>query len=290
MSVALCGKPLVLWNTPSLLTSGSSLPAVTNHICMFGERSYGSDLAKHVRALQQENALYCRLKQYSELYQDYLLDSRVEKDEIIPAGCVELFCNGLHVLKDRMTFPILHTILDHLTPLQLPASSPSAPASSPRHTDYLIQCGVTDFDLSLTTASSGSSPFTPSLSTHALHASLQSFSFLFYTNVHCPCCRTDATDLLLNLSVDAFAVTHSDAVLPSSSLDLAPICTVHSFNAHCMNTKKKLSLNALIDHVEAHIGPLAVNGWVTAGNEVLEFLHRPLLPFYPVPSAFSLHA
>ena len=97
-------------------------------------------------------------------------------------------------------------------------------------------------------------------------------------------------DLLLNLSVDAFAVTHSDAVLPSSSLDLAPMCTVHSFNAHCMNTKKKLSLNALIDHVEADIGPLAVNGWVTAGNEVLEFLHRPLLPFYPVPSAFSLHA
>ena len=255
MSLQLCGKPLLLWNTPTPLTQAVVPPGTTNHICMFGGKDYGRNLAQHLRTLHSENGLYCRLKQYSAMYHDYLLDSRADKDELIPAGCVELFCNGLHVMKDAQTLPILHTMLQHVVPLQVidrvlssdehsdehsdghsdehsdehfdehsdghqenketqegknkEGTTESAKEDkAARHKDFLIHCGVTDFDASFSTAAAQPNPFSPRGS-HTLHTSLQSLDLLFYTNANCPCCRTNAAELLLNFSVDSFSFVQS---------------------------------------------------------------------------------
>ena len=47
------------------------------------------------------------------------------------------------------------------------------------------------------------------------------------------------------------------------------MCTVGSFNVHGLNSKKKLSVNGLIDHVELNVTPAAVNASVSAANELL---------------------
>lgn len=190
---------------------------------MFGGKNYGRDLAQHIHKLHSENGLYCRLKQYSTMYHDYLLDSRKKKDELIPAGCVEFFCNGLHVVKDTHTLPILHTILQHVMPLQLDKWFPSPEDSvksqeacaekekMTKHNDFLVHCGVTDFDAAFSTAATQPNPFFPRGS-QTLHVSLQSLDFLFYTNVNCPCCRNNASELLLNFSVDSFTFAQSSHV------------------------------------------------------------------------------
>ena len=72
----------------------------------------------------------------------------------------------------------------------------------------MIHCGVTDFDASFSTATAQPNPFSPRGS-HTLHASLQSLDLLFYTNANCPCCRTNAAELLLNFSVDSFSFVQS---------------------------------------------------------------------------------
>lgn len=263
MSLLLCGKPLLLWNTPAPLTQAVVPPGAANHICMFGGKDYGRNLAQHLRTLHSENGLYCRLKQYSAMYHDYLLDSRADKDELIPAGCVELFCNGLHVVKDAQTLPILHTMLQHVVPLRVidrvlcsdvrsdvssdvcsdvrsdissdvhsdvrsdvrsdmnqenketqeggnsgGAKESAKEEQAARHKDFLIHCGVTDFDASFSTAAAQPNPFSPRGS-HTLHASLQSLDLLFYTNANCPCCRANTAQLLLNFSVDSFSFAQS---------------------------------------------------------------------------------
>lgn len=226
MSLVLCGKPLLLWNTQTPLSNTPVTPGTSNHICMFGGKNYGRDLAQHIHKLHSENGLYCRLKQYSTMYHDYLLDSRKKKDELIPAGCVEFFCNGLHVVKDSHTLPILHTILQHVMPLQLDkwfsspedaaksqeagteSSKPQQNEKAAKHNDFLVHCGVTDFDAAFSTAATEPNPFFPRGS-QTLHVSLQSLDFLFYTNVSCPCCRNNASELLLNFSVDSFSFAQS---------------------------------------------------------------------------------
>ena len=247
MSLLLCGKPLLLWNTPTPLTQAVVPPGTANHICMFGGKDYRRNLAQHLRTLHSENGLYCRLKQYSAMYHDYLLDSRADKDELIPAGCVELFCNGLHVVKDAQTLPILHTMLQHVVPLRVidrvlssdghsdvssdvssdghsdmnqenketqeggnsgGAKESAKEEQAARHKDYLIHCGVTDFDASFSTAAAQPNPFSPRGS-HTLHASLQSLDLLFYTNANCPCRRANTAQLLLNFSVDSFSFAQS---------------------------------------------------------------------------------
>lgn len=55
-----------------------------------------------------------------------------------------------------------------------------------------------------------------------------------------------------------------------------------SFNIHCLNSKKKLSVNGLIDHVELSITPAAINTSVSAVNELLELVHFTPLPLFEV--------
>ena len=58
------------------------------------------------------------------------------------------------------------------------------------------------------------------------------------------------------------------------------MCTVGSFNVHGLNSKKKLSVNGLIDHVELNVTPAAVNASVSAANELL--VRATPLPIFEV--------
>ncbi len=60
------------------------------------------------------------------------------------------------------------------------------------------------------------------------------------------------------------------------------MCTVGSFNVHGLNSKKKLSVNGLIDHVELNVTPAAVNASVSAANELLALVRATPLPIFEV--------
>ena len=106
-------KPLIHWNSQSEVRK----PYKPNHICMFQERQLLEDVSKHAEYLKTENGFVARLKKYSSLYQDYMLYKHTLNDEIIPAGCIELCCNNLHVTKDLSMIPVLSTILNNVMPV-----------------------------------------------------------------------------------------------------------------------------------------------------------------------------
>ena len=106
-------KPLIQWNSQSEVRK----PYKPNHICMFQERQLLEDVSKHAEYLKTENGFVVRLKKYSSLYQDYMLYKHTLNDEIIPAGCIELCCNNLHVTKDLSMIPVLSTILNNVMPV-----------------------------------------------------------------------------------------------------------------------------------------------------------------------------
>ena len=175
-----------------------------NHICMFGKNSLIDDLPAHVNSLHSSQALFFRLKVYSPPYHDFLLSKR-RSESTLPAGCVELFCNHLHVTKDRSHLPVVVTLLHHLQPVRL-AQSPKADPSpaEKKHNDFFLQCGVTDFSLSYS-VSSLDNPF-PSPSQH-LVLSLKQFSAIFYNNYFCPCCPQDAGECVVSLGTEDFSLS-----------------------------------------------------------------------------------
>lgn len=175
-----------------------------NHICMFGKNSLIDDLPSHVNSLHSSQALFFRLKMYSPPYHDFLLSKR-RSGSTLPAGCVELFCNRLHVTKDRSHLSVVVTLLRHLQPVRL-VESPKASAApvAKKHNDFFLQCGVTDFSLSYA-VSSFDNPF-PSPSQH-LALSLKQFSAIFYNNYICPCCPRDAGECVVSLSAEDFSLS-----------------------------------------------------------------------------------
>lgn len=86
---------------------------------MFGEKPFAGNLAEHTEKMKKENALVLRFKKYSTLYHDYMLFKHSLYNEIIPTGCIELFCNSLHISKEVMVIPILSAILQNILPVSL---------------------------------------------------------------------------------------------------------------------------------------------------------------------------
>ena len=222
MSVGIGGKPLLSCNTEH-----SDTVYACNHICMFNHPTYNSNIKRQTNHLHHNTAVYFRYKTYSVPYHEFLItkyqnennqEGREKEKLIIPAGCLEFFCNHLHITKDKSHLPTATTILRHLLPISIPSTPPPPPppssstttttlslnSSTIYHNDLFIQCGIENISFDYSTSGDSSS----SLPAQQLSVSLHQLAMVYYSNLNCPCCTIHHDrECLASVVIDEFTVT-----------------------------------------------------------------------------------
>ena len=223
MSVKIGGKPLLSWNTEF-----ADKAYACNHICMFNHPTFNSNIKRQTNYLHHNTALYFRYKTYSTPYHEFLTDKcryqnsreggggkgTVKEEDmenaIIPAGCLEFFCNHLHITKDKSHIPTISTIISNLLPLSTPFSATAATTtlssnpSTTLHKDLFIQCSIENFSLDYVTSTN------PSLSppSQQLSVSLHQLKMAYYSNLNCSCFPSShERECLVDVIIDEFTVT-----------------------------------------------------------------------------------
>lgn len=247
---------------------------------MFGNHSFISDLPAHTHSLHHSQAFFFRFKSYSAPYHDFLIDTRQGRDEVLPAGCVEVFCNSLHLMKEKIHLPILATILRHVMPLHLKSSPHPSDTSSlvtVSHNDYFMQCGISDFSLSFVTSSSLTNPFI-SAPSQQLVIQLKNLSVLFYNNYLCPCCPRDSGECVVSVTTNGLAVMNC----ARSSL------TLSQFTFHFVNNSSELSINSFCDDLRISLDSLLLSTVTIVVNELLSCFSHPFIQSFSLPHTYSL--
>ena len=278
MAISLGGKPFLSWN----LSTTEQISKTCNHICMFGKQSFVSDFTAHTHSLHHTQALFFRFKAYSAPYHDFLIDTRQDREEVLPAGCLELFCNSLHIMKEKTHLPIVATIIKHIVPLRLKSSSsseisptPSAPVTV-SHNDYFLQCGISDFSLSFATSSSLTNPFLPAPS-QQLTIQLKKLSGVFYNNFSCPCCPRDAGECVTSVNVDGLFLMNC----VRTSLALS------QFTFHFVNNTNELSVSTFCDDMRIYLDSSLLSTITVVINELLSCFSRSFIQSFSLPHSYS---